>query len=86
MGQRRDAYAPSCRATPLLALARRKKGRARLSGAQPSPSSANALRYAGLCVLSHSFNAAFTRVCQPRPVALKASSTSSSSRIVVAVL
>jgi len=40
-------------------------------------------RYAGECPLSQSLSALFMRVCQPLPVARKASKTSASSRIPV---
>ena len=38
-------------------------------------------RYEGECPLSQSLSALFMRVCQPLPVARKASKTSASSRI-----
>ena len=45
-----------------------------------------ATSYAGECVLSQSFSAASMRVCQPAPVALKVSTTSGDSRMVVDTL
>jgi hypothetical protein len=49
-------------------------------GSARSLTGGRALRLAG-CEASHSFSAALTRVCQPGPLALRAPTTSGSSRI-----
>lgn len=49
-------------------------------------SSLASCHHPGECVFSQSFNAASMRVCQPAPVALKASITSGDRRIVVTCL